>query len=175
MDEPMDSETPTKICRTCFSEIDARSRKCSGCHSLQGPVKQLIIASVVLIVVLVVGSVIWFDILVYRRFQTHGPNYAANIEVVSSRLFFIPNEKGHSASVVGKLRNSGAVAVDVVTLEVRLMDKDDGLLDSVTRSLSEHLIPNDEISFKVPTYQNIHMPPDAYADHAVIVRSAKQR
>ncbi|NQV22810.1 MAG: hypothetical protein HQ518_00460 [Rhodopirellula sp.] len=171
----MESETPTKICRTCFSEIDARAGKCPKCHSLQGPLKQLLIAGIILVVATLIGSAIWFDILVHRRLEPHGPNYAANIDVVSSRLFFVPKEKGHSASVVGQLRNSGTVAVDVITLEVRLLDKDGGLLDSVTRSLSEHLVPNDEISFKVPTYQNIHMPQDSYANHVVIVRSAKQR
>ena len=171
----MSDGTPTKTCRTCFSQIDARAGKCPKCHALQGRLRALLIAGIILVVASLVGSVVWFDMVVYRRFQLHGPNYAENIEVVSSRLFFVPKAEGHTASVVGKLRNSGSVAVDFISLEVRLMDKDGELLDSMTRSVHGYLTPNDEVSFKIPTHENIHMPQEAYTAHVVIVRSAKQR
>jgi len=103
----------------------------------------------------------------------HEPNNANVIAVVSSRLFVVPIENGYLISVIGKLCNSETVAVGVITPEIRMMDKDCGLLDSGIRSLLDHHVPNDDVSFKIPASANIHMPKDAYADHTVFVRMAK--
>jgi len=123
----------------------------------------------------VVGSAIWFDLIVHQRLQSHGPNLAGNIDVVASRLFFVPRDKSHQVSVVGLLKNVGKEEVNRIVLELRLTDKDGNLIDSIKQSTRDQLEPGDEVSFKLSAYRNIHLPQSDYAQHSVIVRSATYR
>lgn len=171
----MSAEAVTKTCSTCFSEIDARARKCPACHALQGRLKCFLVTGATLTMTVVVGSVIWFDIVVHQRLQSKGPNLANNIEVVASRQFFVPKEENHQVSVVGLLKNTGKEPVNRITLELRLTDRDGSLIDASTRTVTGDLQPGDEVSFKVSGYQSIHLPQADYAQHQVIVRSARHR
>ncbi|MFT5095454.1 MAG: FxLYD domain-containing protein [Planctomycetales bacterium] len=175
MNESMKSGILTKTCSTCFSEIDARAGKCPQCHALQGPLKILLIAGVTLVVASVVGSAIWLDIFVHQKFRSDGPDFSANIEVVDSRLFFVPNEDSHRVSVVGLLKNSGRSRVNRIKLELRLTDQTGNLIDTIKQTTNDDLLPDDEVSFKISTYRNIHSPQSDYAHHDVIIRSAKYR
>ena len=171
----MDAEVAKKTCSTCFSEIDARARKCPKCHTLQGPLKILLIAGATLVVVSLVGSVVWFDIIVHQKFRSDGPDFSENIEVADSRLFFVPNEDSHRVSVVGLLKNSGKSRVNRIKLELRLTDADGKLIDAIKQTTNDDMLPGGEVSFKISTYQNIHLPQSDYANHELIIRSAYHR
>lgn len=170
----MDS-AKTRTCTACFSEIDVRAKKCPLCRELQGMPRKLTIGSVLLVVVVLVGSLIWVDYWVYRKVGFESPNYAADIKIASSKLYFTPRTDGKSVSVVGELRHAGSQSVDYIVLEVRVSDRDGKLIDSFRSHIRERIEPGDEVSFKLPGYQVIHLPEAEYAAHTVIVRSAKLR
>lgn len=163
------TRTKTKTCGTCFSEIDVRAKKCAFCRESQVKSRKLTIRSILLIVsgllvaLVVVGSLVWIQ----------SRNYAADIKVVSSELYFTPRTDGKSVSIVGELRNAGTIPVNVVVLEIRVSNRDGKLIDSFRLYIRERIEPNDEISFKRPGYQIIHLPETDYAAHDIIVRSAK--
>lgn len=170
----MASNQSTKTCRTCFNEIDSRAKKCPHCLSLQGSLRNLLLAGFAILIAIIVGALIWFDFKL-DHLQFRGPNHAAKIEILSSELYFTPKQDGESVSIVGELANRGDVVIDKISLEVRIMNQEGLLIDSYDNSFYEHLEPGEEISFKLTSYQNIHLPKEDYANHKVIVRSAKSR
>jgi len=135
--------------------------------------RKLTIGSVLLVVVVLVGSLIWVDYWVYRKAGFESPNYAADIKIVSSDLYFTPRTDGKSPSIVGQLRNTGSHSVDHVVLEIQVSNKEGKLIDSFRSHIQEQIEPGDEISFKSPGYQIIHLPETDYATLEIIVRSAR--
>lgn len=160
----------------CFSEIDSRARKCPFCHALQGTLQKLLVVGILLVPAVLVGSMIWFDYWIYHYDAGYrGPDYADDIEITSSRFYFVPGQTGKHVSIVGELQNVGTAAVDRVTIEARLFNADGQLIDSYTDPVYDYLAPGDEVSFKLSGYQNIHLPEEEYARHTLIVRSATAR
>jgi hypothetical protein len=174
----MPSEELKKTCPSCFMQIDVRARKCPYCHALQGARRLAAIGAIVLSVVLafvLLGSLVWCDYWAYRRTGYSGPDRSGDIQIVQSQLYFVPQQGGHAASVVGILRNNAATPVDDVQMEVQVFGDGSKLIDSFQGRYAGHAEPGEEVSFKVSDYWNIHLPESEYKSHRVLVREARQR
>lgn len=174
----MSSETLTKSCKWCFSEIDARAVKCPECRTGQIILRfkdiAIPVVAVAAVVALVAG-IISSGVLGNRSVRPNGPNHAANIEVVSSRLFFMPHEDSHKVLAVGLMKNVGETPIERTIVELRITDGDGSLIDAMTQLVHNDLPPGEEVSFKVYAHQNIHLPQSVYAQHRFIIRDAYQK
>lgn len=172
MNESMKSGMTTRTCRKCFSEIDARAVKCLKCHSGQLTLRFVHFAIPVFVLAAFAAAIIWIEILAHHRDRPIGRDCAADIEVVSSRLFFVPHEESRRTVIVGLLKNVGETSINQTVLEVRITDADGSLIDTVTQYVHSDLPPGREVPFKLSASQNIHLPQSEYAHHLIIVRAA---
>lgn len=168
----MSSTAPTRICRSCYSEIERRARKCPHCLSLQGryiaiPIMAIVVLSgFALFVVLAIRmeSAFWRGGVEHRAI-----NYADRVSVLNSRVVLLDDGKQRKVSIVGAIRNEAAVALDEVSLEVQCFNSDDELVDSILGFVRD-LPVGQEVSFKAVGYDA--PPAEPIASHRVIVRRA---
>jgi hypothetical protein len=153
----------------CYSEIDARAKKCPHCNTLQGV---YLLAPFVLILGFAVCfiAVVW---LVGGPRSRGWSNRANDVKVVSSRYYFAPGYmQGTSAIVVGKLRNEGDKSLRNAEMEVQFFNPKNELIDLVSGSFSGPVQPKEEAPFKVSDGSNIHLPEADYASHKIRVMNA---
>ena len=169
----------TKSCRACCSTIASKARKCPQCHAPQGyqlAIFAILIAlALILQVGLVLGAVPYMKFRLNRltRARDMATNRAGDIEIVSSRLHFVPR-KGDMAhtgfAIVGQLRNKGQAAIDELRISVRVLNPDGVIIDTFRQTICERLEPGQEMPIKLSKWGDaIHAPEDQYSDHKMTV------
>src|SRR3954454_23829279 len=114
--------TVTKTCPTCFSEIDARAKKCPQCLSPLG-IYRLVV--VLLVFVFLFGALGFVGLILWGangRHTYHEVDHPGDVTIVSSQHYFAPgyqNQNGKNATIVGSLRNDSDDALTNVEFEVR--------------------------------------------------------
>lgn len=166
---------PTKTCRTCYSEIDSRAKKCPYCHtwqkilSFQSPLVTLFVALVPAILAISIFPIFMskmFD--PGRDFQL----YRDQIEVVRSEIKFGEDNCGPTVVVLGTIRNNSEVTWSDVQFEAMFFDKDMKAVDAgQDKKYSFVFPPNDESVFVLSFRRQF--PKEQYAHHKVRVLWAK--
>jgi hypothetical protein len=162
-------------CRTCFMSIGARAKKCPHCHAFQGLVRYLVLWGILALLLMLGGSILWFDYLLYNRTNVNGPDIPGAIQIGESRLFFTPAFKGDAVSIIGRIKNLATIPIVRTELEVQIFNEEGNLIDSFRSTLYSHLEPGAEESFKITSDEAIHAERAEYAKHEIFVRKAQSR
>jgi hypothetical protein len=173
LDEVSKVAANTRLCPVCFSEIDARAKKCPQCHSPLGIYK---FGAAVLVFIFVFGGIGFLALITWglsrpRKFET--VNHAAEVKTVTSKTYFAPGaQNGMVATIVGALRNDGNETIKSVYLEARFFNANNELIDVFDSSYMGSIKPREETPFKISDGANIHLPEREYASHKLIVKQA---
>ncbi len=171
------TNSETKICRKCFSTIDARARKCPACHSYLGSAILFAPALAVLAVGLALAMLAGLVVLLERRQKYQFENHATDVSIVDSEFYLGPPEYPEAGNellcpiVVGRLKNNGAQELGSIGLQVESLNAEGALIDVYEEYVRGPFKPGEEYAFKVRG-QPIHLPQANYAEHNVIVRNA---
>src|SRR4051812_47688499 len=96
--------TVTKTCPTCFSEIDARAKKCPQCLSPLGVYR---LVAVVLVFVFLFGAIGFAGLIIWSanvRPNHEQLDHPEDVTIISSQHYFAPgyqNQSGKNATIVG--------------------------------------------------------------------------
>jgi hypothetical protein len=167
--------TVTKTCPTCFSEIDARAKKCPQCLAPLGVYR---FVAVLLVFVFLFGGIGFLVLIIWG---TSGPrnyrqlDHPGDIKIVTSQQYFVPesqNQNGKIATIVGSLQNDSDEVLSHVDLEVRFFNAKNEMIDVFDGSHSGPIKAHEEAPFKVNDNLNIHLPESEYASHKIIAKHA---
>ena len=169
----MSSAATTKQCRMCFSEIDARAKKCPHCQMLQGTwllATLFVVAAIPLSLVLLA----WF----IMPHNSRNDDYSSTISVSKSKFYLAqshypaPSEVDTECpSVVGLLKNNGEHRLDFIEIQLQMFNESNELIDVCDSTVDGPFTPGEELAFKI-TGGPIHSPEAEYSSHKVIVRRA---
>jgi hypothetical protein len=167
--------TVTKTCPTCFSDIDARAKKCPQCHSPLGVYR---LVAVLLVFVCLFGAIGFVVLIIWGASGRHyyqEVDHPGDVKIVSSQHYFAPgyqNQSGKNATIVGSLRNDSDEALTNVKLEVRFYNAKNELIDLFEGSIGGPMKAHEEMPFKVSDSSHIHLPEAEYASHKIIAKHA---
>jgi len=177
----MSPSADVKICKHCFTSIDARARKCPACHSLLGtrafwaPVIVLLLFGAMLL--MMVGAARLVELS--RRRST--ANHSSDVTIIESNLHLAPQSSYRSAGektihpmMVGWVRNDGLRQLGNVYLEGRIFNDKGDLIDVIQGYASSSLKPGEKCAFKI-TGDEILRPESDYAKHTVVVTNALEQ
>jgi len=171
------SETKkTKLCRTCYEEIDERARRCPHCLAWQTTRAFLFGSQFLWLPVLVLAA--WFMPVLMARalvgpFFRSGTYvvYDGQIEVTESRMLFGDTKDGPVVFVVGRLKNNSDIGWDDIELQAQFFDESHALVNVEAEShYGRHIMPRGESAFKVRGPADL--PRERYARYAVMVTGA---
>jgi hypothetical protein len=167
--------TVTKTCPTCFSEIDARAKKCPQCLSPLGIYRLVAVLVVFVFLFGAIGFVVAIIWGMSGRHSYHEVDHPDDVTIVSSQHYFAPgyqNQIGKNATIVGTLRNDSDEALTGVELEVRFYNAKNELIDLFESSSAGSIKAKEERPFKVSDSSHIHLPEAEYASHKIIAKHA---
>jgi hypothetical protein len=167
--------TVTKTCPTCFSEIDARAKKCPQCLSPLGIYR---LVAVLLVFVFLFGAIGFAGLIIWgtsSRRDYHEVDHPGDVKIATSQHYFAPgyqNQNGKNATIVGSLRNESDETLSSVDLEVRFYNAKNELIDLFEGSNVGPINAQEEMPFKISDNSHIHLPEAEYASHKIIAKHA---
>jgi hypothetical protein len=176
----MPTTSETKICRRCFSTIDARARKCPACHSLLGSGVLFAPALAILAIAATLAMLFGLTLLIEWSRRNPSEDFSADFSIVESTLYLGPQafpvdgDERLCPTVVGRLKNNGTHDLDSIELQFHALNAEGKLIDVYQEYLSGPFKPGEEYAFKL-TGAPIHLPQSDYVGHEVIVRGASHR
>lgn len=172
----MADERETKLCKTCFEQIDIRARMCPHCGRWQWK-NALRSWAPYFAVILVLGGACVLPLTRIARFQegiagAAAVRYTGQIEVTQSEMFFGQSKDGPTVFVVGKVKNNSDVTWESIHMEVQFMDPEGKLIDvEVQAHCLSKILPHGEMAFKLRAVAE--MPRERYDSYQVSVRAAQ--
>jgi hypothetical protein len=141
----------TKECIMCFSEIDARAKKCRYCNSFQAKYSNLENnpAIMALLFVFIVGTFgyIYYDSIYLRGLKKEAQkDLIVSVSEVSEKV-----EAGKLyVACMGTIKNPADFRFGDVELEARFFNSQNELIDTIAYSDEELTIPaNGDVAFRV--------------------------
>ncbi len=165
---------PTKICSLCCEEINAAAKVCPQCCRPQGAkALLLLVGPIVVAVVLLIG----FSRVMVNRVITPEKNsfleLREKITVETAEFSFSECCDGINVSTVGTIKNESGVSWENFKIEVRYLNKDGNLIDTISNSsygLVSH--PNEKTAFRVKG--SAAQPESEYVSVEVIIKQARE-
>ena len=169
-----------KTCVACFNAIDRRATRCPHCQSYQGLRRTVVFAAAIGASVLLLGLFAGAFLTEYglaRRVFEDNSNYADQVAIQSSQMFLSPpksydSQNGKIISVVGRLTNQGPKVLRSMRLQVAVQTADGQLIDTFEGTVTGPLNPGDSMTFRIDSYNRIHLPESEYRKHMITVRQA---
>jgi len=141
----------TKECIMCFSEIDARAKKCRYCNSLQAKYSNLennpaIISLLFVFIVGMCGYIYYENIYLMALKKEAQKDLIVTVSEVSEK-----EEAGKLyVACMGTIKNPVDFRFSNVELEARFFNSNNDLIDSIVHSDEELTIPaKGDIAFRV--------------------------
>jgi hypothetical protein len=145
-----ESMSETKECIMCFSKIDARSKKCFHCRSLQAKYSNIenspILIGLFFVLLIGVGGYFYMDIVHFRNIKGAYKDLSISVNEVSEKI------EGNTLYIacLGNIKNEQKYRFTNLKLEANFYDKQDNLIDTILYKDKEISVPpNEDISFRV--------------------------
>ncbi len=169
------STIPAKTCKTCYSEIDSRAKKCPHCHTWQSILS--FNHPLIAVFVALVPAVLFISIFPVFMSKMFDPGrdfqlYRDQIEVVQSEIKFGEDNCGPTVVVLGTVRNHSDVTWSDVQFEALFFDKDMKIVDAGQDKKYSSVFPLKGESAFVLSFRR-QFPQEQYAHHKVRVLWAK--
>jgi len=172
----MDEGKPTKTCRLCYMQIDARAKKCPYCRQWQHLLflvtlpPQVEYAVLLGIVALSMGTLL---LTAYRigRPPEDFTKHAHELSVAESRMDLWELDGALHLSIVGKLKNDSSLPWQDAELECQFYDAEGRLVDVMQAEHSGTVPARGEAFFSLSLDPDL--PREAYAQHKVVLRFAR--
>lgn len=141
----------TKECIMCFSEIDARAKKCRYCNSLQAKYSNIennpLIMSLLLVFIVGMFGYIYYDNVYLRGLKKESQkDLIVTVSEVSEKV-----EAGKLyVACMGTIKNPANFRFSDVQLEARFYNGQNELIDTIAYTDEELSIPeNGDVAFRV--------------------------
>ncbi|MCP3927818.1 MAG: hypothetical protein GY705_01815 [Bacteroidetes bacterium] len=140
-----------KTCKSCFSEIDERAKKCPNCQSWQSKARTVFYNpafSLIIFLIAMFGISSYFESKFTPKIAF--TDYADQIAITESRIEFGENSCGETVAIIGKLKNESEIDWKDITYEVTFLDSDNNVSDTDQENEYSFILPaNEEVPFKV--------------------------
>ncbi len=140
-----------KTCKTCFSEIDERAKKCPNCQSWQSKTRAISnnpAFSLIMFLIVMFGISSYFQSGLTQKIAF--ADYADKITITESRIEFGGSSCGETVAIIGKLKNESEIEWRDITYEITFLDKNNSVLDTGQEHKYSFVLPaNEEVPFKV--------------------------
>ena len=164
-----------KTCDRCAMEIPGRAQVCPHCGRAQTKQRRFLRHPAVVALIAVTAVFVYAGIMEsIIPGPRHHPPYAAQIEVVESRLVFGEGRRGPTVGVVGALRNTSRTWWQGARLHVEFRDAEGRIVDAAQTGqfAGSYDVPGGAtLAFEVSFERKY--PPERYATAAVRIVSAK--
>jgi hypothetical protein len=140
-----------KTCKSCFSEIDERAKKCPNCQSWQSKARAIYnnpAFSLIIFLVAMFGISSYFQSRLSPKIAF--ADYANKIAITESRVEFGESSCGRTVAIIGKLKNESEIDWKDITYEITFLDKNNSVSDTAQENEYSFVLPaNEEVPFKV--------------------------
>lgn len=138
-------------CKTCFSKIDERAKKCPYCQSWQSKLRAILYNpafSLIVFLILMYSISSYFESKLTPKIDF--ADYKQKITISDSRIEFGENSCGETVAIIGKLTNNTGIIWKAFTYEIKFFDADNKVSDTNQKSMYSFILPaNEEVPFKV--------------------------
>jgi hypothetical protein len=162
-------------CKTCFSEIDKRAKKCPYCQSWQSRLRATLFNPAFLLIIfflLLLGLTSYFDTQFTQKINF--ADYKNKIIISDSRIEFGENSCGETVAIIGKVKNQSEIDWKDITYEVVFYDKEKHVSDTNQQNAYSFIIPaNEEVPFKISMKKEFDL--NKYQNYEIRILSARSK
>ena len=138
-------------CKTCFSEIDERAKKCPYCQSWRSRLRTIFYNpafSLIIFFVLMFGISSYFESKFTQKIDF--ADYKNQIAISESRIEFGNNSCGETVAIIGKIKNQSELNWKDITYEIIFYDAKKNVSDTGQENEFSFILPaTEEVPFKV--------------------------
>jgi hypothetical protein len=164
-----------KTCKSCFSEIDERAKKCPNCQSWQSKARMVFFNpafSLIIFLITMFGISSYFESKFTPKIDF--ADYVDKIVLKDTRIEFGENSCGETVAIIGKLKNESAIDWKDITYEVTFFDAGNNVSDTDQENEYSFILPaNEEVPFKVSMKKEFNT--EKYQNYKIRLVSARTK
>jgi hypothetical protein len=162
-------------CKSCFSEIDERAKKCPYCQRWQSKLRSVLYSpafSLIIFLILMFGISSYFESKFTPKIDF--ADYKQQITFSESRIEFGENSCGETVAIIGKIKNPTEIDWKDITYEITFYDAEKNVSDTNQENEYSFILPaSEEVPFKVSMKKEFDT--DKYQHYEIRLVSARTK